>query len=252
MLTRKRASVLVAAFAILFCVSLSPMEVTYAQSSTSSNCPSDAMTIAFPISTQVNQQKLPNLNSSSTDSQIASEINSLDPLINEIPNVNMPPLNASNLKGLAVLVTPFDNFLNASAAVKQSDPSSACNFLADAFILAADVTVLAVGTLSVTAVIAILNVAAQDCDSGCVTSVANNVADFIAAHGSEALKIVWAGAYSAWNIANCAILGQCSTTTSSSAPEFPYQSIGLLAFIGLAAIAFVTSRRNPAIQRRGI
>src|ERR1022692_2363029 len=78
LLTRNRASVLFAAFTIMFCVSILPMEVVRVQSSTMSNCPSDAMTLALPISMQVNQEKLPNLNSNSTDQQIASEINSLD------------------------------------------------------------------------------------------------------------------------------------------------------------------------------
>jgi hypothetical protein len=231
---------------IMVLIFVSPTSRAQAQSSPGSNCPPDAMTIALQLSAQVNQQKLPNLNSSSTDQQIANEINKLDPIITASSlRINVPALNASNLKGLAVLVTPFDNFLNASVAVKSSDPSSACNFLAATFILAADVTVLAVGTLSVTAVIAILNVTAQYCDAGCVINVANNVAIFISAHGSEALKFAWAGAYAAWNLANCSILGQCSTTSSSSTvPEFPYQSLGLLIFVGLAATAFLASRRG--------
>jgi hypothetical protein len=226
---------------IIAFILISPMETTDAQSSSGSKCSSDAMTVAFQLSREVNQENLPNLNSSSTGQQIASEINTLDPLINGSLQISVPPLNGS-LKGLSVLVTPFDDFLNASAAVNLNDPGSACNFLAATFTLAADVNVLVVGNASAQAVIVILNVAARYCDSSCVLTVANSVGNFISAQGPAGLQVAWKAAYSIWSVANCAILDQCATTTTT--PEFPYQSLGLLIFISLAATAFIASRRD--------
>ncbi len=227
---------------IIALIFTSPMEVTHAQSASGSNCPADAMTVALPLSAQINQQNIPNLNVDSSNQQIASDINMVDPVINNLLGVNVPPLNGGNLKGLSVLVTPFDDFLSASSAVKQGDPGSACNFIAATVILTTDVTVLVGGNLAVTIVIALLNVAVQYCNTACVLTAANNAGSFISVHGSPALQAAWAVPYAAWRATNCFILGQCSTTTTTT-PEFPYQALGVLIFVSLAAVAFLASKR---------
>jgi hypothetical protein len=206
------------------------------------------MNVASPLSSAVNQQNLPDLDSNSTDQVIASEINKVDALINESSlGIKIPALNGSSVKPFSVLATPFDNFLNASSAVQQSDPGSACNFLADTFILAADVTVIAIGTLTITAGVALLNVAGQYCDSGCFLTFLNSVGNFISAEGLTGAADLWKVAQSTY----CAIPGRCPATTSSTAPEFPSQSVSLLVFISLAAIAFLTGRRGLQKQPIG-
>jgi hypothetical protein len=198
------------------------------------------MTVALSLSNQVNQAQLSILNGGFTDQQIASEVNQVALIINQIPNVNMRPLNSSVVHGLAVLVIPFDNFLNASSHVKESDPSSACTFLAATFTLAADVTVLVAGDGSAQAVIAILGVAAQYCDAGCVATVAANASVFLSENGTAAAKNAWNYLYPIWVAANCTFLGKCVTTT----PEFPVQYLDLLIFVSLAATAFLAARRG--------
>jgi hypothetical protein len=233
----------VAVTIVIAFIFISPMEITHAQSAPGSDCPADAMTIALPLATQINRQNIPNLNVNSSDQQIASDVNMVDPTISNFLGVNVPPLNGNNLKGLSVLVTPFDDFLSASSAVNQSNPGSACNFIAATVVLATDVTVLVGGTLAITIVIALLNVAVQYCDAACILTAANNAASFISVHGSPALQALWAVPYSAWRAGNCFILGQCATTTigtfSTAAsttggnigvPEFPYQLLAATVF----------------------
>jgi len=224
----------------MFCLIISPMDGAFAQPS-GYNCPNDAMTVALSLSMQVNQKHLPNLNSSSTDQDIATQINKLDPIIDASPlGLTLPPLNGSSVKPFSVLATPYDNFVNASAAVNSSDPDSACNFLGDTSILVADVTVIAVGTITVTVGAALFTVAGQYCPSSCFLNFANGVGNFISANGSKAAGDAWNAAYSLY----CAIPGRCPATTSTTAPEFPSQYIGALVFISLAAIALLTGRQR--------
>jgi hypothetical protein len=203
------------------------------------------MTVALPLSMQVNNQHLPNLNSSSTDQVVAAEINKVDILINDSSiGIKIPALNGSSVKPFSLLATPFDAFLSASAAVNQTDSGSACNFLAATFILAADVTVIAVGTLTITAGVALLTVAGQYCDSSCFLTFVNSVGSFLSAEGNTAAADAWNGAYSIY----CAIPGRCPATTSTTAPEFPSQYLGLLFFIGIATTAFLASGRGLGAQ----
>lgn len=217
-----------------------PIDMVNAQTSASSSCPSNAMPVALTLSTEVNQLNLPHLDVTSSDQQIASEVNMLGPSVNRTLQIKMPMLNGSSLKGLSVLVTPFDDLLNASNAVNPSDLSSACHSLAATFTLAADVTVLVAGSLPVQALLNIFNVASQYCNTGCTVSMANSIGNFISGLGAPALQLTW----NLWSIANCKVIGNCASTTSSSTPEFPYQSLAPVAFVLLAAACYLVSRRD--------
>ena len=226
--------------AIMLLSIYSPEVVAHAQSSQGSNCPPDAMNVALPLATQINQENIPNLNSNASNQQIASNINMVDPVIDNYLGVNIPSLNGNNLHGLSVLVTPFDDFLNASSSVKQSDSGSACNFIAATIVLATDVAVLVGGTFAITLVIALVNVAVQYCDTACILAAVNNAGAFISAHGSIALQAAWTAFYPGWSATNCAILGKCTARTTSTAPEFPYQYLALLSFAILAVAAYLS------------
>lgn len=214
--------------AVLILILGAPIANAQTQTSTSSNCPTNAVQVAVTLSQQVNSLHLGDLNSSMTDQQIASEINMVDGPINSTLHITVPKLDGSSIHGLSVLTTPWDDFVHSSLAVDSNNPGTACDFLAATFVFAMDIAVVGIGTATITVIAAVVSVMGYYCPAACTATFVNDVGNFINVNGSIAWKTVW----NAWEAVN-------------AVPEFPFESVVVMTFLLLIAVSLIATKGNP-------
>ena len=202
-------------------------------STTTSNCPEAVMAyFALPLSSRVNNIQS-NLTTSSSNAEVASEINAVVPDIGQALNVSIPVLFSSD-RGLQSLVGPFNNFLETSRQVNPQNSDSACTFLIATAELGAFVILIATGNVEGTAMLNLFNEAGKDCGSTCQSAIESAVTNFAEQNVQGAVSEVTSAVCGS----NDPVNSICQT------PEFPFGLVPAIVFTVLVVASYTIIRRR--------